>query len=103
MNLSFGIAIKAYVAAPFIMNFFDLMLENHAEVKMHREGILVIFEDMIQHDDIDEWIKQYCPIDSFLLVEAGDPEIIDENWGTWFDNPWNLRRSVSVELNWEGC
>jgi len=54
--------------------------------------IIAFFEDLGNFDDKD-----------YLIIEACNeyPQSTEGCAGEWYDNPWNLYKSVSVELCWE--
>jgi hypothetical protein len=55
-------------------------------------GIMTFYKDLENFDDKD-----------YLIIEAcGEyPQSTEGCAGEWYDNPWNLYKSVSVELCWE--
>ena len=103
-----GIALKADIAEE-ILKAHPWVKDESDEQHSSEEGCLFIFDDIKWYVlDDPEIAALYNDLmvkpDSFLIREACPeyPDSEDGNIGEWDDNPWDLRKHVSVELIYEG-
>lgn len=84
------------------------LINENAETHEHVEGMLYVFTDIKWYIATDEniralydWLRGERP-DNFLVVEAcsEDPQL-DDGYGQWQDNPWNVYREIVVRLSYE--
>ena len=107
--------IRSDVGVAFKQELWDQVKDNKVfsflteEGTLHDdedEGVLFVFEDVKWYREDDDIVNLYAKLnelneDDFLVVEACHdyPTSEEGDLGNWFDNPWNLHRSVRVELN----
>lgn len=86
------------------------------EVYQNEAGFLFILDDikwpivsMIEKDDSSDEVENLIrflktqPESDYLVVEAcyDYPDSDDGDMGSWNDNPWNVRRVISVDISFD--
>ena len=103
-----GFACKSEIAKQ-VDELFPWVKEDADTVSELPEGTLYHFCDIKWHYELDKdimalyaWLKERNE-DDYLIVEAcGEyPESEEGDLGDWLDNPWNMRRRISVSISFE--
>lgn len=104
-----AICLKHHIYHALSSESKKLISECFQEPKTHNaDGLLFYTESIKWYSSTDpDIISLYFELDEldaedYLILEAcGEyPTSTEGCVGDWWDNPWNLRRTVSVELDW---
>ena len=106
-----AIAVKTIHVEKFMQvckdNGYDM--EHDANMfKRHARGVLCILNEIetysINIANILEYLKENIPIKDFLIIEACStyPGSEDEDAGKWNNNPWKIRKVISVSIGFNG-
>jgi hypothetical protein len=104
-----GVAVKKELLAK-LNKASRKFLKTASEHCDHKKGTLFIFRDYNHWGQSDAKVRSLSDdldrgeVNNLLVVEACPeyPENDENDWGGWDDNPWNLRKEVSVSLAFEG-
>jgi hypothetical protein len=101
-----GIAIKKELFKLFSEDDKNKYFQGYDSCIGREEGVLYIFKQ-VNSSSFDEF-KHFLSAASnnepemYLLIDVcfDYPEADCDDCGCWYDNPWCLRRVLSVELTW---
>jgi hypothetical protein len=103
-----GLAVKAELLEE-LREKHPWVFEEAGEEISHNEGRLLVFYQVKWYDfvpgqvsDLCDWLKSK-DASTYLLVEACYEEPDLPHSGEWEDNPWELRKVLTVELGIKRC
>jgi len=103
-----AIAVKNETFAALSARSQLMVRENFEEVEKNDEGLLFHCNDIKWYTCSDpDLIRLYEELyelddESYLIIQACHdyPETTDGDIGSWYDNPWEVFKSVSVCIDW---